>query len=106
MTKKNPTETAREIKTVADRLGWTISVRPNSVVTITKRFQAGSNDGFVECDMEYYSVLGMIPRTSAGSDWGTDGGGIGALSAIRSGVFTMNRSGCSKRVVNALAKIV
>jgi hypothetical protein len=55
--------------------------------------------------MEYYSILELLPTTSPGSVWGTDGGGIGAISAMNTGVFTMNKSGGSKRVLSALKKI-
>lgn len=98
-------ETAAKIKTIADRYGWSLNVR-GSILTITKRFTPGDNDGLVECDMEYSSVLGALPRSSAGSDWGTDCGGIGALSALKSGCFVMNRSGGNKRVLATLAKII
>jgi hypothetical protein len=56
--------------------------------------------------MEYYSILELLPSTSAGSVWGTDGGGIGALSAMSSRVFKMNKSGGSVRVLNALKKMM
>jgi hypothetical protein len=105
MTKKTPTDIAREIFDTAARLGWTLEVR-GSILTTKKRFTPGDNDGFIEADMMYYEILDLLPRTRAGSDWGTDGGGIGALSAIKSGVFTMNRSGGSKPVLKALAKIL
>jgi hypothetical protein len=55
--------------------------------------------------MEYFSILGLLPTTSPGSIWGTDGGGIGALSAMKSGTFVMNKSGGSKRVLKVLAKM-
>ena len=55
--------------------------------------------------MEYGSILGLLPSTSAGSCWGHDGGGIGALSAMNSGTFKMNKSGGSKRVLSALDKL-
>lgn len=103
-TKPSPIEIAKSIKAAADANGFKLEVR-GGVLTIHKYFQAGSNDGFVECDMSYGSVLGLLPRTSPGSEWGTDGGGIGALSAIRSGHFVMNKSGGSARVLNALAKL-
>jgi hypothetical protein len=103
-TKPSPIETAKNIKAAAERNGYKIEVR-GGILTIHKYFQAGSRDGFVDCDMSYYSVLGLLPRTEPGSDWGTDGGGIGALSAISSGHFTMNRSGGSKRVLAALVKL-
>ena len=97
-------DTAREIMNLATRLGWFVTVR-GSILTITKRFTAGSSTEFAQCDMEYGSILGLLPRTRSGSDWGTDGGGIGALSAINSGKFTMNRSGGSVRVLRALEKM-
>ncbi len=105
MTKLSPLDTARAIKAAADRLGFTLEVR-GSVLTVHKSFPAGSNDGFVECDMMYGSVLGLLPRSSPGSEWGTDGGGIGGMVALNSGHFKMNKSGGSKRVLNALAKLL
>ncbi|MGW8177547.1 MAG: hypothetical protein ACWGQW_01960 [bacterium] len=96
--------TALKIKETATRLGWKVMVR-GSVLTIVKYFPAGNNDKLVECDMEYYDILGLLPG-SGGSVWGTDCGGIGAYSALKSGVFRMNKSGGQKRVLQALAKIV
>jgi hypothetical protein len=103
--KINPTEIAASIKAAAIKHGFTLEVR-GSILTIHKNFTAGSNEGFRECDMMYYDILGLLPRTEPGSDWGTDGGGIGAISAINSGHFTMNRSGGSKRVLAALSKTI
>lgn len=100
----NVKETVSQIKSMADRLGWTIAVR-GSILTIQKRIIVGSKESFCQADMEYYSILGLLPSTSAGSIWGTDGGGIGALTAMNTGVFTMNKSGGSKRVLTALAKL-
>ena len=99
-----PSEIAQTIKTVANDLGWSYEVR-GSVLTITKRFTAGSNDEFCVADSQYYSILSLLPSTSAGSIWGTDGGGIGAVSAINNGVFKMHKSGGSKRVLSALQKL-
>ena len=104
-TKPSPIEIAKNIIKAAADNGFTLEVR-GGVLTIHKSFQAGSNDGLVECDMSYGSVLGLLPRSSPGSEWGTDCGGIGALSALRSGRFTMNKSGGSVRVLNALKKLM
>ena len=101
----NPTEKATEIKKLADRYGWKIYVR-GSILTITKRITAGDNESFTTADMEYGSILGLLPSTSAGSTWGTDGGGIGAMTAINTGVFTMNKSGGAKSVLKALSKMI
>jgi hypothetical protein len=95
-------EIALNIKETATRLGWDLEVR-GSILTITKRIRG--KEEFVTADMEYYSILGLLPTTSAGSIWGTDGGGIGAVSAMNTGLFKMNKSGGSKRVLTALAKL-
>jgi hypothetical protein len=97
-------QTAQKILEVANEYGWQIIVR-GSILTITKRGINGRED-FIRADMEYYGILDLLPMTSPGSIWGTDGGGVGALSAMKSGVFTMNKSGGSKRVLNALRKII
>ena len=97
-------DTARKIADTCKSLGWEYDVQ-RSLLIITKRFPAGSNDGLVTCDMEYYSILGLLPTTRPGSTWGTDCGGIGAISALNSGVFTMKKSGGSKLVLKALAKL-
>jgi hypothetical protein len=97
-------ETAQKIVDIAKEYGWELNVR-GSILTITKD-GISSNEDFVRADMEYYSILGILPSTGPGSIWGTDGGGIGALSAMRSGVFTMNKSGGSKRVLSALKNMV
>ena len=97
-------ESALSIKSMCEKLGWTYTVR-GSVLTIKKQIGVGSTDEFIGADMEYYSILGLLPSTGPGSIWGTDGSGIGALSAINSGVFTMNKSGGNKRVLSALEKL-
>ena len=96
-------ESAVKIKSMADSLGWSIVVR-GSVLTIKKSIS--TNDDFCRADSEYYSILAQLPTTNPGSIWGTDGGGIGALSAMKSGIFVMNKSGGSKRVLSQLAKLV
>lgn len=99
----NAKEVAAKITDTAKELGWELEVR-GSILTIYK-YGIVDNDAFVRADMEYYSILGLLPSTSAGSIWGTDGGGIGALSAMNSRVFKMNKSGGSKRVLAALKKM-
>lgn len=99
--KFNAKEVAEKFKSECLRMGWQWSGN-GSVVTIWKNFIPGSNSAFVECDGEYGYLLSIIPRTQLGSIWGTDGGGIGALSAIQSGVFTEHKSGCAKSVIRLL----
>lgn len=93
-------DTATKIMYEAEMLGWKVTVRTPTLVAITKPIQ--SKEDFVKADSEYYSILGLIPSTSAGSIWGTDGGGVGALAAMKSGLFEMKKSGCSKNVLKQL----
>jgi len=96
---------AQSIINQAEHLGWTIYVKGESILHIEKTFEPGNMDEFVKADCEWYSILGLMPTTSAGSTWGTDGSGVGAVSAHEEGLFIMNKSGCSKRVLNALKKM-
>jgi len=96
-------EVAQTIKDACQKYGWNFKVR-GSILTITKNIES-TNEAFSKADSEYGSILELLPTTSAGSVWGTDGGGVGAISAMNSGLFKMNKSGGSKRVLNALSKL-
>jgi hypothetical protein len=105
-TKTTPAQQAAEFVSRCNSLGWKVERIDDSVVTITKRFTAGDRDGLVECDMEYYDVLGLCPHRG-GSVWGTDCGGIGAMSALNSGMFRMNKSGTGgKRFAAEVRKLI
>lgn len=98
---------AQEIADLCKKLGWKYDVRPGGdVLTITKEFTPGDRDEFVQADGEYYDILSLLPTSSSGSTWGTDGSGIGALSAIKNGLFRMNKSGGNKTVLKKLQKLV
>ena len=43
--------------------------------------------------------------TSPGSIYGSDGSGLGAISAINHGLFKMNKTGGSKLVLKELVKM-
>jgi hypothetical protein len=99
-------ETAQKILDTANELGFQVAVR-GAILTITKHITPNSNEAFREADMSYYSVLGLLNRTSPGSDWGASPAWtVGALEAIKSGRFVMNRSGGSVRVLNAIKKLL
>ena len=95
---------AHQIKEACEKYGWKYEVR-GEVLTIHKYFTPGDLDGFRDADMEYYSIIDLLPRSRAGSDWGTEGGGIGGYSAHKNGHFIMNRSGGNLNVLKALAKL-
>ena len=104
-TKRDNAAVAAEFAAACRAAGWGFVVGDGSVVSIFKNFAAGSNAGLCECDSEYHGLLSRLPRSQAGSDWGTDCGGIGALSALKSGRFVMNRSGVNRLVMRELAKL-
>lgn len=89
----------------ARSLGFSVSVRPG-LVTITRCFPRGDSAEFVRCDGDGPGLLMQVPTTSAGSMWGTDGGGVGGIAAIQNGVYKLKVSGASKRFTNALGKLL
>ena len=98
-------DTAKEIFVLCKSLGWEPEVKGN-IFRIHKSFTPNNNEEYAKCDMEYGLILDALPRTKSGSDWGTDGSGIGGYVALGNGQFTMNRSGGSVRVLNALRKMI
>lgn len=96
-------DTAKDILDASSKYGFSVEVR-GGILTLRKQIIQDDMNSFREADMTYGCVFDRLPRTSAGSQWGTDGGGVGALAAIKSGQFIMNMSGGSVRVLNALKK--
>lgn len=94
---------ARQWVSKVEADGYKVSAK-GCIVTVSKRFAPGDRSAFVDCDMMAGGYLAELPQTSPGSMWGTDGGSIGGYSALATGVFTLNRSGISKRVIAQLAR--
>ena len=97
-------EVAQDILSTATGLGWRVFVR-GDVLTITKNIEKDSLESFTEADGEYYSILGLLPQTSAGSTWGTDGGSVGGMTAMKHGVMTMHKSGGNKNILRHLSRL-
>jgi hypothetical protein len=102
-----PTSTEIAINFLKEALSnnFTVVVRGPSCVSVCRSFNAGDKQAFTECDMMAGSVLDVIPQ-KGGSQFGTDGGSIGGAVALQTGRFNLTATGCSKRVVAALAKII
>ncbi len=73
------------------------------MVKLSKRFPAGSRDGYVDAET-CVGIIYEIPQTESGSTWGTDGGSIGGAVGMQSGYMHLTRSGCAKRWLAKLAK--
>ncbi len=93
---------AQDIRSTAERLGWIVSVR-ESVMSISKTFEKNDVDAYVKAYSQWYGILSLMPTTRVGTIWGSGDGGVGGSHAIKTGRFTMNQSGCSKRVLTALS---
>lgn len=96
-------EIADKFKMECAKYGFNYFVR-NNILTISKAFQQGDLDAFADCDMNGPYLIDLVPSTSVGSVWGTDGGSVGGYSAVKNGWYTLNKSGCSKRVLNHLSQ--
>lgn len=73
-------------------------------ISLAKRFTPGDNAAYAEAESAT-SVVYDVPARG-GSTWGTTGDGIGGMVAVNNGRMVINRTGCSKRFLAALAKLV
>lgn len=89
----------------AKESGFTVVVKSDSCVAITKDFTPGDSDAFVECDMFYDSVLSCAPL-KGGSVFGTDGGSVGGYVGLKNGRFVMNKTGSGVNFIKALRKLI
>jgi hypothetical protein len=89
------------------KTGVTITeLRPSQgFIKVTKRFTPGSGEGYTNAESEC-SILYSIPKGEPGSVWGTDGGSIGGMVGMRNGQMVLNRSGCSKRFLAKVEKLL
>ena len=100
----NPTESAMQFIETCKKMGWAWSAE-GTIVRINKRFEKGDLDAYCNCDIDAPYILGMVPVTSPGSVWGTDGGSVGGYVGAQNGYYQLNVSGASKRFVAAVKKL-
>ncbi len=97
-----PTMTPDDFVRSALQQGVTIEIR-GTLLTMSRRFD-GTAQGFVAAE----TAVGLIyeaPQSRSGSTWGTDGGSIGGLSAVRSGCMVLHRSGVNRRWLAAVDRL-
>ena len=103
--KLSAAEVASQIVSTANELGWSVCVSGNDILSIYKDIEPNDRRSFAVADSEYYSILSLLPTSRPGSVWGTDGGGVGALEAMKTGRFIMKKSGGNKNVIRALKRL-
>lgn len=97
-------EVAEKFVAKCKEYGFTYTVGTN-ILSVHKKFPVGDLDAFTECDMNGPYLLGLVKSTQPGSIWGTDGGSVGGHVAVTSGKYTLNKSGCSKRILKQISKL-
>lgn len=95
---------ALDVITRAEIYGFSIRVN-GATITVHKTFPPGDKDAYTKAESEANDILGMVPMKTPGSVWGTDGASVGGHVGLTNGYMTLNKSGCGKRVLNAIAKL-
>jgi hypothetical protein len=103
MNNNTPSDVASKVISKARETGFTVSVS-GSVLSVRKSFTPGDSDAYTMAECDANSILGMVKRTEPGSTWGTDGGSIGGHVGLKGGYMELHKSGCSKRILSAIAK--
>jgi hypothetical protein len=101
-TSKSATRAAEFLAAAAEH-GFTVQVS-GDLVSILASFTPGDRDAYIAFDSASYSVLRLAPVVGVGRTWGTDSASVGGHAGLISGFYRMNKSGVSKRFVNAVAK--
>ena len=105
--KSSAAQTVDNFIAMLKKYGWDFNLQGmrGDTITISKRINKNDNDAFAQADGEYYFILSELPAVkSKSSTWGTDGGGIGALTAVKRGRFVMNKSSIRKNIVAELQR--
>lgn len=85
--------------------GFTWEIVSPTILRVSGKCGVNNLDRFQNLDMHAANILRMVPL-KGGSMWGTDGGSVGGASALRTGYYTLSRSGQgAKRFLAALAKV-
>ncbi len=74
------------------------------LIRLAKSFAAGDVAAYAEAESATSLIYDVPAR--GGSTWGTTGDGMGGMIALNNGRMVINRSGCAKRFIAALAKLV
>lgn len=102
-TKLSTQEQVARFKAACVRLGWEYSVKPQ-IVTIQKTFTPGDKDAYVDCEIDSYELMSLVPLTG-GSTWGTDSASVGGYAGLNGGYYRLNKSGSTGlRFIKALSK--
>jgi hypothetical protein len=77
----------------------------SGLITLSKLFTPGSAGAYARVEGEV-GIIYSVPQTQPGTTWGTDGASIGGHVAMQNGKMILNRSGCSKRFLAKLEKLL
>lgn len=88
-----------------NELGWRVICSKNTpVIRIEKDIEPDNMDEYTKADMEAAYLLSLVPLRG-GSVWGTESHTVGALSAIKYGLYFLNKSGTNgKRLLKKISE--
>ena len=102
----NAKTAAAEFVNAARAINAHIAIR-GSVVSVSAQFGNSILENHQHAENEVYHIVsGALVTKSSSSVWGTTSDGMGAITAQRTNVHTMNVSGCKAAFVTALAAML
>ena len=101
--KPSPYDIAASVIAYANDKGFSVSVN-RSTLSVRKTFTPGDHDAYTQAEGDANTILGMVRMVEPGSVWGTDGASVGGHIGLTNGYMELHKSGCSKRVLSAIAK--
>lgn len=103
MTISKSKQTALKIIEIAVANDIQVTVR-GTILTLEKSFTPEDLSAYMSTENAANHIFSLAPMTTPGSVWGSDSGSIGGAIACQNGYFKLNKSGVSKRILNALKK--
>ena len=100
---QTPSDVAAAVLAMAKDRKFSLSVQ-GSVLSVRTTFTPNDGNAYTIAEGDANSILSLVKRTEPGSTWGTDGGSIGGHVGLMGGYMELHKSGCSKRILSAIAK--
>lgn len=84
---------------------FSVDIR-GTIIELKRSFKERSNHTYIELEAAADRILSLIKQTTAGSTWGSTSDSVGGALALQNGVFRMCKSGCSKRLLAQIQKLM
>lgn len=92
---------ASEFIAKAKELGFSYCIS-GCIVKVNKNFTPRDPAAFGKAESNANTLLSIIPRSSPGSIWGTDGSSVGGFLGFEQGYMELCKSGCNKNILKEI----